>query len=123
MLLRNDVQNIRKIHALAMELSGRMQGTPLADLLATFDFGSVAVWEEHLVRGVALSRRLRSLALNVEWQYAARFYTAFTYYLREISTWRMARCRRPSAWRLSKDPTLFKGYCQLLLLRNPATEG
>jgi ATP/maltotriose-dependent transcriptional regulator MalT/DNA-binding SARP family transcriptional activator len=113
-ILRNDVQNQRKFHALAMELSGRLQGTTLADLLATFDFCTVAVWEEHLVRGIALSRGLRSLALNVEWQYAARFYTAFTYYLTGDLGLAEGEAQEALALEFIKRSTLFKGYCQLL---------
>jgi DNA-binding SARP family transcriptional activator len=77
--LRNDMRGIRKVHALARELSEKAQGPPLADMLLFFEF-TMAVWEEQFRQGVALSRQMRSLALDDELQWAALFYSCILHF-------------------------------------------
>jgi DNA-binding SARP family transcriptional activator len=75
---RQDMSGLKKLHALVPNLYKEVQGQPLANMLAVFDF-LVAVVEGRLARGAVLFQRIRLQELTDEWQWAALFYSIIMY--------------------------------------------
>ena len=115
-VLRNDVQGMRKVSTLTGELAERVQGLPLADLLAVLDFILMSVWEEQLPSGVAVARRLRCLALAGEWQWVLLEWMAVMYILLGDLDQGESLLQETLGLEMVAGSKMLKGYAQMYFL-------
>ena len=109
---RQDMPGLKKIQALVPELQKKVQGQPLASMLAVFDF-LVAVCEGRLAKGAILYERIRLQVLTDEWQWAALFYSIMMYCL--LGELDQAGCQAREALKLEMvdRSELLRGYTQI----------
>jgi len=110
-ILRNDVRGMSQFHALVMDLSVKLQGLPLADAILVFNLTAMAVWEEQLPKVAVLSRRLESLALEEDWQYAAYLHSAIACWMLGDLDLAEGQIRQALKLDFVQKSTLFKIYC------------
>jgi DNA-binding SARP family transcriptional activator len=109
---RQDMSGLKKIQTLVPELHKEVQGKPLANMLAVFDFLQ-AVVEGRLARGAMLFQRIGMQSLTDEWQWAALFYSIMMYCLLGELDRAGSQAQEALKLEMVSRSELLKGYSQI----------